>query len=412
MAPQRRCMVDHHKEAGSYRGWQVFKDLAKIGTIIRDIVAKGKAQSRLGLVARPHMRYVTLLIAELLFGGCAGNFIRDSHSVEAIGTALRSPIPAHIQQRARQFDDQVVSTGRIADAEVHIVTDTRYARVNRITTQLLKAIRADSSKWVVRVLDTSPPNENAFVVGGTYIYVYTGLLDRTSSDDELAFVLAHEISHSWLKHSVRRDEDFFNLVGSLAQMGAAFSKNPSQKDKLALVGGSLQASYSREDEQEADALSALIARQARFDPLRGIEFFNRVRGYEQAGEFAKQQQLRVERLNAEQNIQHCNQLQNIWNSSPAYRTQQNATSLNAVCQDAQARATRYNALAKTYFYEAQRDPLLRTHPPDPQRIAALAAAVDYLNGRRPLSSLVNIGQGYKVFVALEKLKGVSGSDSW
>jgi predicted Zn-dependent protease len=173
----------------------------------------------------------------------------------------------------------------------------------------------------------------------------------------------------------------------------------------------MKASYSREDEQEADALAAVVAKRAGFDPLRGIQFFNRAQR-DEAGAYAKvEQQLANERANAERAIHNCNQLQATWNSSPAYRTQRNANIVNAACQDAQARADRYNDFSRKYFYQVRRASLLRTHPPDRSRIAALAATVDYLNGRRPLSSLANIGQGYRVLVALESLRASAGPTS-
>jgi predicted Zn-dependent protease len=87
----------------------------------------------------------------------------------------------------------------------------------------------------VRVLDTNPSIENAFVLGGTYIYVYTGLVQNASADDELAFVLAHEIGHSLLKHSARREEDFLNLVASLAELRGATSRSPERSEKYTLI---------------------------------------------------------------------------------------------------------------------------------------------------------------------------------
>lgn len=359
------------------------------------------------------MRLVRVLAVTFLLAGCAemGSLLHDSHSVEAIEKALRSPIPAHIHQRARQFDDQLLRTGRIDDDRIEIVTDGRHARVNRITSQLLTALRYDPSRWVVRVLDTTPPIENAFVLGGTYIYVYTGLVQNASADDELAFVLAHEIGHSLLKHSARREEDFLNLVASLVQLRGATSRSPDRREKYTLMGGAMKASYSREDEQEADALAAVVAKRAGFDPLLGIQFFNRAQR-EEAGAYVRvEQQLANERANAERAIHNCNQIQATWNSSAAYRTQRNASIVNVACQDAQARADRYNDLSRRYFYQVRRAPLLRTQPPDRNRIAALAATVDYLNGRRPLNSLGNIGQGYRVLVALERLRASANPTS-
>ena len=43
--------------------------------------------------------------------------------------------------------------------------------------------------WVVRVLDSDPKVMNAFVNGGNYVHVFTGLRDQIKSDNELAIVV-------------------------------------------------------------------------------------------------------------------------------------------------------------------------------------------------------------------------------
>jgi hypothetical protein len=51
-----------------------------------------------------------------------------------------------------------------------------------------------------------------------------------------------------------------------------------------------------------------------------------------------------------------------------------------------------------------RSALLAAHPANEDRKVALLASVDYLRGMRSLESLSSLGQGYKVFSALELLE--------
>jgi len=328
------------------------------------------------------------------------SLFHDSHSVESIRTALKGAIPVSILQQARQFDDHVLRSGKVGDQPVTLVTDARSDRATQIVSRLLTAIRVDPSKWVIRVLDTNPPTENAFVVGGNYIYVYTGLVNNAQTDDELAFVLGHEISHSWLKHGMRRGEDFTNLLGTIVELSGAFTRNAERREQRALVGGTIKSAYSRQDEQEADALGAYIAKRASYDPIRGVGFFNRLISQESAWNKQNQTQLAKAKSTVDQQIANCERLRAQWNSSPQIRTSQNAQIVNSTCQTASANAEKYNAYVKESSRNQIKSALLATHPADRDRISALAAAVDYLHERRSLNSLSGIGQGYNVFVAM------------
>ena len=331
----------------------------------------------------------------------AQNLLTDSHSVESIRAALRSRIPPEIQRQAQQFDDQLLRSGKISDQAVYVVTDTSYERTNRILGSLLRAIRIDPATWSLRVLDTNPKTENAFVVGGQYIYVFTGLIENAQSDDELAVILGHEMSHSLLKHNLRRSADFTHLLGSIAEIAGTFSRSESRRDRLGLVGGSIKALYSREDEQEADALGAYIVQRAGYDPARGFAFFNRMIKLEKAMKARNQRDMAMARQQVEQQVANCEQLRAQWNASPQVRTQQNAQIVNNTCQNAQVNVERYNKFVREHSKDEMKLVLLRTHPLDQSRISALAASTDYLQGRRPLSSLSGIGQGYKVFMAMQ-----------
>ncbi len=287
---------------------------------------------------------VVILLSANAFqqANASDSIFNDGHSVEAIRAALKSPIPYDIQRKAQEFDDQVLRSGKALDQNVEVVIDERHDRAVRIVTTLLDAIHSDASKWTIRVLNTNPEIENAFVVGGTYIYVYTGLLDNVQSDDELAFILAHEISHSLLKHNMRSGEDFTNLLASIIELSGALSKSDGRREKMGLIGGTMKAAYSKKDEQEADALGAYIANRANFDPMRGIAFFNRAIQTESAAEQNNQDQLGKAMGEVDQQMVACTNLRTQWNYDPRVRTPQNAQIVNSTCQTAQANAQHYN----------------------------------------------------------------------
>ena len=91
-----------------------------------------------------------------------------------------------------------------------LVTDPKIVgRVDRITGRLVaQAVmkRPESAKWdwSVEVID-DPMTVNAWCMAGGRMAVYTGLLEKVDpTDDELAQVMGHEISHALANHTAER----------------------------------------------------------------------------------------------------------------------------------------------------------------------------------------------------------------
>ncbi len=327
----------------------------------------------------------------------------DEHGIEAITAAFNAPIPADVLQKAREFDDQLLSTGRTQGSSVYLVTDWRLQQANAIARRLLVAIGQNPDDWVVRVLDTNPPTINAFVAGGRYLYIYTGLMAFTQSDDELAFVIAHELGHSLLKHQLRRSEDINTTIANIAvAIGQVWTKN---RQVLDAVGAGIAASYSRLDEEEADAIGAAIARRADFDPVQGAGFFSRIK---QTSDDETQKQYRALQqlsLQVQQIEAACSQDQQLY-SLPSYQTSANYQLTVVTCEQYQTMAQQYNQTAQAYNASQQNQafvPFFSDHPSDDNRVAAIAAVSDFLAGRRDLQSLQSYQQSYRVMAALRSI---------
>ncbi|HEX8583711.1 MAG TPA: M48 family metallopeptidase [Allosphingosinicella sp.] len=72
---------------------------------------------------------------------------------------------------------------------------------------------------------------NAFSLRG-YVVMTTAMLGYVRSDDELAVVLGHELSHSILGHDGMRDED--GILGSIGIKASAMWKREEAADRLGL----------------------------------------------------------------------------------------------------------------------------------------------------------------------------------
>jgi predicted Zn-dependent protease len=123
--------------------------------------------------------------------------------------------------------------------------------------------------YTFHVVDT--PEPNAFALPGGYIYVTRGLLVLLNSEDELAGVLGHEIGHVAARHIVQqisRKAPFAILTNIGA--GVTGIVSPLLGDIIGGLGslatGVVFASYSREQERQADRLGQELAAKAGWDP--------------------------------------------------------------------------------------------------------------------------------------------------
>jgi predicted Zn-dependent protease len=91
---------------------------------------------------------------------------------------------------------------------------------------------------------------NAAALPGGSVLVTTGLLDAVASENELAFVLAHELGHFAGRHHLRR-------LGRRAVYGLALAaltgSGGAAGDLGALTGELTSRGFDRDQEREADA---------------------------------------------------------------------------------------------------------------------------------------------------------------
>ena len=119
---------------------------------------------------------------------------------------------------------------------------------------------------------------NAFALPGGYVGVNLGLIAVTSTRDELASVLAHEMSHITQRHIARsignaRRQSLLSLATMLAGLVVASKAGSSSVDaaQAAVVGSQAlaaqgQLNFSRDMEREADRVGWQVMTGAGFSP--------------------------------------------------------------------------------------------------------------------------------------------------
>lgn len=114
---------------------------------------------------------------------------------------------------------------------------------------------------------------NAFAAPYGYVYVTQGFLGFAQSEDEVAFVLGHEVGHVANRDSIKslKKSILFNIGVALAG-----SRSDSLSNMGGIGAGLLLLHYSRGDEQDADTCGCQYSYCAGYDPQGGIDFFNRL----------------------------------------------------------------------------------------------------------------------------------------
>jgi Zn-dependent protease with chaperone function len=139
--------------------------------------------------------------------------------------------------------------------------------VNEIGDRLAAQIHSPYTfRWHV----VDDPQINAFAVPGGHVVVFTGLLRAADTPEEVAGVLAHEIQHVVLRHSLN---GLVRSLGWSATIKILFgSSGPlSGVGELASQLGSLK--FGREQETAADVEGLKALQRAKIDPQGMVVFF-------------------------------------------------------------------------------------------------------------------------------------------
>ncbi len=147
---------------------------------------------------------------------------------------------------------------------------------------------------------------NAFAAPGGYIGVNLGLIEITKSEDELASVLAHEISHVELMHSMQMIEraQTLSLASMISMLAAILVSSQDVEAAAAIiytgVAGTAQSmiNFTRANEYEADRVGVEVLKKSEYDPQAMADFMRLLQSREQAGELSGIEYLRTHPINS------------------------------------------------------------------------------------------------------------------
>ena len=201
----------------------------------------------------------------------------------ACGTAVVNPVsgraersvmdePAEIAAGRKAHQQVLAETGALANPKLQ-------AYVNEVGQKLARQSHRAKLQWTFTVLDS--PEINAFALPGGFVYVTRGILAYLDSEADLAGVIGHEIGHVTARHGAQRATSQHNAgIGVLAATvlgvlvegvtGVSGAAQAAGQIGQGVAAGRL-ASYSRDQESQADQLGAEYLARSRYNPRSMVD---------------------------------------------------------------------------------------------------------------------------------------------
>jgi predicted Zn-dependent protease len=151
------------------------------------------------------------------------------------------------------------------------------AYVDSVGQRLAKQSDLPDLKFTFTVLNSDITN--AFALPGGYVYVSRGLLSLASSEAELAGVLGHEIGHVTARHTAQRySRAVATGIASTAVgvLESVFLGTNVVGQASAQAGQLYLASYSRDQELEADTLGVRYLSRTGYTPTAMSTFLSKL----------------------------------------------------------------------------------------------------------------------------------------
>ncbi len=184
----------------------------------------------------------TLLGAGLLLSGCQ----TGPMNANLLNTGLE------MFNAATMTDEQMAQTSlagiRSMDASNRIApAQSKYGRRLAKLTKAYDSVNGRPLNFKVYISQ----DINAFAVPDGSIRIMSALMDHMS-DDELLFVIGHEIGHVYHGHARKRFQTAYAMSGLVKVASSAGGLNVNASQAGALVSEVVKAQFSQENEREAD----------------------------------------------------------------------------------------------------------------------------------------------------------------
>ena len=207
------------------------------------------------------------------------------------GSSVQNPVTGRTERSVMTEADEVrVGAGQHQQvlADYGQLDNPRLqAYVDGIGQRLAKGSQRPGLPWMFTVLDS--PEINAFALPGGYVYVTRGILAQLQDEGELAGVIGHEIGHVTARHGAQRATRqqtaglgvlAGTVLGAVLESRGAGGLGQVASQVSQSVAAGYVASYSRDQELQADRLGAEYLAGNGYDPRNVVEILQMLRNQE------------------------------------------------------------------------------------------------------------------------------------
>lgn len=207
---------------------------------------------------------------------------RTIHSLIVFGVLVATPFQATADMFKPSVKDQI-ALGKRASEQIHkdekILKDSdhRVEEVRKIGQKLVSLIPEEERKKkpFVYTFDVVESKDlNAFALPGGPVFIYSGLLDKLTTEDQIVGILAHELTHVRNEHWASAYADNQKRKLGLLVVLSLLSANDTAFN-IASVSDALifELPYSRKQEQQADDVGYQLLTKAGYNPQGMVDVF-------------------------------------------------------------------------------------------------------------------------------------------
>ena len=214
-------------------------------------------------VARAKSRSVFVAALALLVAGCSGIGDKASTAQATLIVPPSAPRTTGGESAAVREHKQLVA---YFGGEYRAPATERY--LDDVLSKLANASDTPTQAYKVTILNS--PIVNAFALPSGNIYVTRGLLALANDTSEVAAVMAHEIAHVTARHALQRAE--LEKRSALISQAADVIENRDRGKTFKAYAQLSLASFSRQQELEADQIGVHVIAKAGYDPFAASRF--------------------------------------------------------------------------------------------------------------------------------------------
>lgn len=218
---------------------------------------------------------ISFLVLSLLFVACFRVPITDRKQVNLLNE--QNLISMSEEQYAAVMDT----------VEVLPDSDVRAKKVKEIGENIQNAVekfmkdnghekRIKGFSWEYKTVESEMLN--AWCMPGGKVCFYTGILELTDSDDEIAVIMGHEIAHAIARHGNERMSQQLALAGIVSLASSSDSTETLNIYQKVFMGSATLGilKFSRLHESESDKLGLVFMKMAGYDPEKAIGFWEKM----------------------------------------------------------------------------------------------------------------------------------------